>query len=183
MAYTKKSNVNININNDPIVEERVVEYVPEPRKYNPEDLIPCRSMVSGGLYIEGERSKFTYSWADYGDVNEIEYRDLIYMVRTNGNKNIYEPRIIIEDEEFISQNPTLKNFYDSMYTTTNLIDILSLPENKMKEVVKDLPIGCKNALKGIASTMIDDHRLDSVGKIKALDSIFGTNMLLTLVQE
>lgn len=189
MAYTKKNNATNNVttkvkeeiavNNAEVIEE----YVPEPRKYNPEDLIPCRSMVSGGLYIEGDRSKFTYSWADYGDVNDVEYRDLIYMVRTNGNKSIYEPRIIVEDEEFINQNPSLKKFYDSLYTTTDLIGILDLPENRMKEVVESLPIGCKNALKGIVSTMIDDNRLDSIGKIKTLDSIFGTNMLLTLVRE
>ena len=31
--------------------------------------------------------------------------------------------------------------------------------------------------------MIESHALDSVHRIKALDEIFGTKMLLTLVQE
>ena len=51
------------------------------------------------------------------------------------------------------------------------------------ETIKKLPKGAKEALKGIASTMIESHTLDSVHRIKALDEIFDTKMLLTLVQE
>ncbi len=62
--------------NEPVVNEVVVEE----RKFNPEDTIPCRSIVSGGLYIEGSRSHILYSWADCGDVEDDEYRDLIVRV-------------------------------------------------------------------------------------------------------
>ena len=53
----------------------------------------------------------------------------------------------------------------------------------MKTEISKLPVGAKESIKGIAATMIDSHVLDSVQRIKALDEIFGTNMLLTLVQE
>lgn len=160
--------------NTPVVEERI---------FNPEDTIPCRSIVSGGLYIEGSRSHILYSWADCGDVEDVEYRDLIYLVRTRANANIYSPRIIIEDEDFINQNKSVKDFYDSMYDTSDLNQILLLPISQMKAEIANLPIGAKESIKGIAATMIDSHVLDSVQRIKALDEIFGTNMLLTLVQE
>lgn len=162
------------ITNTPVVEERI---------FNPEDTIPCRSIVSGGLYIEGSRSHILYSWADCGDVEDVEYRDLIYLVRTRANANIYSPRIIIEDEDFINQNKSVKDFYDSMYDTSDLNQILLLPISQMKAEIANLPIGAKESIKGIAATMIDSHVLDSVQRIKALDEIFGTNMLLTLVQE
>mgnify|MGYP000244825150 FL=1 len=160
--------------NTPVVEEKI---------FNPEDTIPCRSIVSGGLYIEGSRSHILYSWADCGDVEDVEYRDLIYLVRTRANANIYSPRIIIEDEDFINQNKSVKDFYDSMYDTSDLNQILLLPISQMKAEIVNLPIGAKESIKGIAATMIDSHVLDSVQRIKALDEIFGTNMLLTLVQE
>lgn len=160
--------------NTPVVEERI---------FNPEDTIPCRSIVSGGLYIEGSRSHILYSWADCGDVEDVEYRDLIYLVRTRANANIYSPRIIIEDEDFINQNKSVKDFYDSMYDTSDLNQILLLPISQMKAEIANLPIGAKESIKGIAATMIDSHVLDSMQRIKALDEIFGTNMLLTLVQE
>ena len=160
--------------NTPVVEERI---------FNPEDTIPCRSIVSGGLYIEGSRSHILYSWADCGDVEDVEYRDLIYLVRTRANANTYSPRIIIEDEDFINQNKSVKDFYDSMYDTSDLNQILLLPISQMKAEIANLPIGAKESIKGIAATMIDSHVLDSIQRIKALDEIFGTNMLLTLVQE
>ena len=153
------------------------------RVFAPEDTIPCRSLVSGGLYIEGSRSHILYSWADCGDVVDVEYRDLVYLVRTREDVNIYSPRIIIEDEDFIEQNKSVKDFYDSMYTTGDLNDILLLPISDMKSAIEQLPRGAKESIKGIASTMINSHILDSVQKIKVLDEIFGTNMLLTLVQE
>lgn len=177
MSYKKTENVSNTI------EENVSESTIKERVFDQEDLIPCRSMVSGGLYITGYRSKIPYTWADYGDVVDVEYRDLIYMVRTNGDVSIYKPRIIVEDEDFVNQNPKLKNFYDSIHTESDLYSILTMDVNQMKETIKKLPEGCKTALKGIASTMIDDGRLDSVSKIKALDEIFGTSMLLTLVRE
>lgn len=176
MAYAKKSE-----NVDNVTKE--VKEVNNERVFSPEDTIPCRSLVSGGLYIEGNRSHILYSWADCGDVVDVEYRDLIYLVRTRENVNIYSPRIIIEDEDFIKQNKSLKDLYDSLYSAGDLSEILNLPVSKMKAEIAKLPIGAKEALKGIVSTMINSRTLDSVQKIKALDDIFGTKMLLTLAQE
>ena len=77
----------------------------------------------------------------------------------------------------------MAELYESMYTKGDLMEIINLPISQMVDTIKALPMGCKNALKGIAATMIDNGQLDSIQKIKALDEIFETNMLLTLVQE
>ena len=151
--------------------------------FGQEDLISCRSQVSGPLYITGIRSGIPYTWADYNDVQDVEYRDLIYMVRSSGDKNIYNPRIIIEDDDFIEQNKQLKSLYESLYSTGDLRDIVKLPVKQMTDVINKLPNGAKESFKGIVSTMIDAHQLDSVSKIKAIDEIFGTRLLLTLAQE
>ena len=189
MAYTKKT-VDAAKTSKQVIDDKTlavnesnINDMPTVRKFEQEDLIPCRSMVSGQLFIEGARSKLLYTFADYNDVCDIEYRDLIYMVRTYNNRFVYEPWIIIEDEDFIAQNPKLAELYESMYTNSDLIEILNMPATEMGEYIKALPIGCKNAIKGVAATMIDNGSLDSVQKIKVLDEIFGTNMLLTLVQE
>ena len=185
MAYTKKTN---NVSNNTPKEEiketvKETESKKEERVFAPEDTIPCRSLVSGGLYIEGSRSHILYSWADCGDVVDMEYRDLVYLVRTREDVNIYSPRIIIEDDDFVEQNKPVKDLYDSMYKASDLNEILSLPTPQMVDTINKLPKGAKESIKGIASTMINSHILDSVQKIKVLDEIFGTNMLLTLVQE
>ena len=159
------------------------EVKPVAKVFDQQDLIPCRSMVSGPLYVTGIRSNIPYTWADYGDVQEVEYRDLIYMVRTPQDKTIYSPRIVIEDDDFVEQNKALKALYDSLYTSGDLRDIVKLPVRQMMDAINNLPNGAKDAFKGIVSTMIDAHQLDSVQKIKAIDEIFGTRLLLTLAQE
>lgn len=92
MAYTKKTTATTDSTEKATKTTEVKEDV---KTFSPEDTIPCRSLVSGGLYIEGARSHILYSWADCGDVVDVEYRDLIYLVRTREDVNIYSPRIII----------------------------------------------------------------------------------------
>ena len=183
MAYTKKTNNDVSKNEKK--EEEVLKTNDSSTKteFGQEDLILCRSMVSGQLFVDGVRSGLLYTFADYNDTCEIEYRDLIYLVRSYKDKTIYEPRIVIEDEDFIAENPKLAELYESLYTKGDLMEIINLPLSQMVDTINALPMGCRNALKGIAATMIDNGQLDSIQKIKALDEIFETNMLLTLVQE
>lgn len=159
------------------------EPVKKERVFQQTDAIPCRSITNGPLYLTGIRSGIPYTWADYNDVQDVEYRDLIYLARTSGNKYVYKPRFIIEDEDFVAQNPKIKELYDSMFTTDDLRDIVKLPVKSMVAEINKLPEGAKDSFKGLVSTMIYDHALDSVQKIKAIDEIFGTKMLLMLAQE
>ena len=183
MAYTKKTNNDVSKNEKKEEEVLKTNDSSTKKEFGQEDLILCRSMVSGQLFVDGVRSGLLYTFADYNDTCEIEYRDLIYLVRSYKDKTIYEPRIIIEDEDFIAENPKLAELYESMYTRGDLMEIINLPIPQMVDTINALPMGCKNALKGITATMIDNGQLDSIQKIKALDEIFETNMLLTLVQE
>lgn len=183
MAYTKKTNNDVSKNEKEKEKVLKTNESSTKKEFGQEDLILCRSMVSGQLFVDGVRSGLLYTFADYNDTCEIEYRDLIYLVRSYKDKTIYEPRIIIEDEDFIAENPKLAELYESMYTKGDLMEIINLPISQMVDTINALPMGCRNALKGITATMIDNGQLDSIQKIKALDEIFETNMLLTLVQE
>lgn len=162
--------------------KKVEKKVEQTKKYNPEDLIPCRSLTSGQLFLNGERSRLVYQWADYGDVVDVEVRDLDFLIKSNRNVNIYGPRFIIQDDEFVSQYPELVKFYSTVFSIKDLMDIVDLPIPQMRREIEGLPETAKNNFKNILSTMIDNHTLDSVQKIKFLDEILGTQLLLTLVQ-
>ena len=47
-----------------------------PKKYAPGDMIPCRSMTYGELLLTGTKSKMLYTWANYGDVTEMEFQEI-----------------------------------------------------------------------------------------------------------
>lgn len=161
-------------------EKSVVEEKPKDKTFDKEELIDCMSICNGGLTIVGDKSGNVYTWADYGDVEPVEYQDLLFLTRSK-KPCVFTPRFIIEDEDFIAQHPELSKLYDSMYSTSDITDILDLPVRQMKQAIEQLPKGALESLKGIAGSMIDAGKLDSIEKIKTLDGIFGTNLLLTLV--
>lgn len=162
---------------DTIAIEPVVKKI-TPKKYEATDGIPCRSIVSGGLYMSGIKSRIMYEWADNGDVTEVEYQDLVAAIRSNVSY-ISKPYFIIEDKDIISQFPQLNKIYASMYSIKDLKDVLTeLSPNKMKTTILSLPDGAKESIKNIASQMISNNTLDSVQKIKILDEIFDTKLML-----
>lgn len=151
--------------------------VPEKKVFDQNDGIMCKSVVQGGLYMEGLKTKIVYEWGDYGDESEVEYRDLVAAVRAK-SKFIFNPWLIIEDEDFINEFPQLQSFYREAFSVKDLRDILNQPVDQMIATIKSLPSGAVDSLKTIAAQQVALGALDSVRKIKALDEIFGTDLNL-----
>lgn len=159
-------------------EEVVVETKKDSKhKFEQTDGVSCRSVVQGGLFMEGLKTKMDYSWTDYGDVTEVEYRDLVAAVRSK-SKFVFNPWFIIEDEDFLAEYPQVKQFYDSSYTLTDLIKILDMPSTQMIEEIKKLPKGAIDTIKSLASKQVSNGTLDSVSRIRALDDYFDTDLNL-----
>lgn len=151
------------------------------KKFADTDLIPCASITSGTLVMTGGRSLNSYIWANFGDVIDVEHRDIKYAMMSK-SPLIFKPRFIIQDDDFVSQNKEIKELYDGIYSPFEIQNILNLSESEMEVKVKTLPTGAKDALKGIAINAVNDGSFDSVKKIKILDSVFGTEMLKSLTR-
>lgn len=149
---------------------------PKKKVFAPTDGVLCRSITPGQLFMEGLKSRILYTWLDNGDVVEVEYQDVVAAIRANRGY-ITLPLFVIEDENVIAEYPQLNKIYDTLYTYTDLRDvILDLDPADMKATIMKLPEGAKNSIKHIASQLISDGTLDSVKKIKTLDEIFDTEL-------
>lgn len=151
--------------------------VHEKRTYEQTDSIECMSITSGELWMTGIKSGINYRWADRGDVTDVEYQDVVAAIRS-GASFIFKPYFVIKDEELVSQFPQVHRVYESLYSINDLQDVLRLPVGEMRRVIKSLPDGAKESVKNIAATQISNGTLDSVRKIKVLDEIFDTKMML-----
>ena len=149
----------------------------EKKVFNSNDLIQCKSSTVGELIMIGNRTGIVYEWAEMGDIQMIEYQDLIYAIRSR-SQFIFKPFIIIEDDELLEQNPSVKEIYEAVYNIDDLTSIFDLPISDMKQTILALPDGIKDTVKSLASINISNGTLDSLKKIKALDEIFDTNLLL-----
>ncbi len=189
----KKENRNVEIPAEEMQEELIPEEIPaEPVKEEKKakkkktfistDGILCKSVTPGALYVEGQKSGMTYTFANYGDETEIEYRDLKAMVMTQ-NVRMFTPNFIVEDEDFVEEVPQLKQFYEKKFTVKDLRKILYLPVEEMLEEIKKLPTGAQDSLRSLASTEVSNGRLVSIRKIKALDNLWGTQLAFFLNEE
>lgn len=173
----KASKVEINntINEVEEIKEEVTANVPR-RRLTDGDYILCHSVTAGGLNINC-RSRNHYEFKDYGFKSEIEYRDLVELVRKHSD-HIFLPRIIIDDDDFLNEFPELRNFYREQFTTSDFKEILKLSPERMEREIENLPNDVKDTIKSLAATMVGNGEIDSVKKIRTLTKVFGTDFNL-----
>lgn len=171
MAYTKKTVTE----NDVTKETEKVEK----KKFKSDEMIPCVSITPGEMFYVGNKSNTLYTFADIDDVVEIEFRDLDYAARSK-DAMMFKPRFIVQDADFVALHHSLDEVYSSLHSTKDLKDILKMSPAQMEKTINSLPEGAKDSIKTIAATMVDNGTLDSIQRVKVIDSIFGTEMLLKL---
>ena len=167
----------------PVVQEYVqpvvapVAEVKQPRKYEPNDLIPCRSMYAGCLLFTGDKSKITYEFSNIGDFRYIEYQDLLAAMLVQ-KKSLFAPYIIIDDEELLESThwKQVKAIYDGMYTKEDLVDLINLPTVQFNEEYRKLPRGFQKTIATMVSGMVAEGTFDAMNKIRIIDEICGTDL-------
>ena len=182
MASTKKSVVlEEDIVDEEIVEEVVVakpaKKVNKP-KHDPSELIPCRSVRFGELRLIGPKTRMPYSWVNEGDEQDVEYQDLLAW-RTLRARYLYEPMIIIEDEEICEEWTDLAKLYDEI-EIVDLKALFKLPHRQFVAQLKKLPTGMKSSVQNMAYSMIQDGTLYDLRTIKSIDEILGTELKMMI---
>ena len=179
MANVKK----VNVEDEAItaveeVKTTTVKKVNKP-KHDPSELIVCRSVVFGELILIGPKTHMRYSWANEGDLREVEYQDLVSW-RALHSKYLFEPFIIIEDEDICEEWKTeLKPLYDKLQSVS-LKELFEMPQRQFVAQLKKLPETMKASVQNMAYAMIQDSSLYDLRKINAIDEILGTELKLMI---
>lgn len=165
----------------PVKEEAPKKTVVTKKEYKDGDKIPCVSITVGGLNFVGDKSGDLYQWINLGDVVDVEYRDLVSAVRSH-SVFVYEPRFVIQDEDFLAQHDDILVRYGQLYTPQDIEQVLAMPAPQLEKTLKKMPVGAQNAVRDLAVRKIDSGELDSVQRVKVIDSFFGTELVLKLTQ-
>ena len=153
-----------------------MEPVKEKKVFTDSDYVLCRSITYGGLYIGGQSGNM-YEFRDYGSECEINYRDLVSLIR-KGSDHIFLPRFIILDEDLLDDFPTIKRAYEVAYTRKDLLEILALPTSQMKAAISELPEATRNVLEKMIGEEIANGSLDSISKVRTLSNLFNSDFNL-----
>lgn len=173
------------VETEEIIETEVVEEVkPAPKKVNkpkhePNEYIPCRSVRFGELILIGPKTRTPYTWANEGDVAEVEFQDLMSW-KSLRHKYLFEPMIIIEDEDIVEE---WKTELGKLYADLQDIDVkalFKLPQKQFIAQLKKLPAGMKTTVQNMAYSMIQDRTLYDLRIIDAIDEILGTELKMMI---
>lgn len=184
MANTKKSTVDTEEVIDVTVVEQEEEVKPTPKKANkpkhdPNELILCRSVRFGELRLIGPKTHMPYSWANEGDVREVEYQDLVSW-RALHSRYLFDPMIIIEDEDIVEEcKADLGEIYERLQEI-DLKAMFKLPHRQFVAQLKKLPTGMKTTVQNMAYAMIQDRTLYDLRTIDAIDEILGTELKMMI---
>lgn len=169
----------------PIVEEVVTETVEvvnptkevkvvEPRKFVPGDMISCRCVRPNRVVFYSTKTDTRYEFGGYGDVNEVDYSDLLKL-KSSKSSILFQPKILIEDEELRAQwardlEPVARE-YEGIYETEELFE--KRPE-EFEAFLRSASDGVKNLIKLSASTLIKEEKLTDLRLIRIIDDVLGT---------
>ena len=180
--YKKTVKANAVVNEETVDENEDEVIVETPKKkFEQTDGVMCRSITNGLLNMIGQKTGIQYRWFDYGDETEVEYRDLVAAIREH-TKDVFEPRFIIQDDDFLAKYDTVQLRYGELYTPADIEQVLSMPPSQMETMIKKMPVGAQNALRDLASRKIDSGEFDSINRVRVIDSFFGTQLVLKLTQ-
>ena len=143
-----------------------------PKKFKPDDIIACKSVVPYKLNAVGVDKNKVYHWAYYGDVDYLEYRDLQALRRT---VYITRPLIMIEDPDLCYQwrrelGDTYKYYLGIDYPE----EFFEKSDSEFENLLKTAPDIIKDVIKITAVNMIRNENYPSVQKLVLIDEALGT---------
>ena len=123
------------------------------------------------------KSGNVYEFKNYGYDCEIEYDDLVVLVRKHSD-HIFMPRFVIVDEEFLEEFPQVASVYSHVYSESELNEVFDLPVNQMISTIKSMPVNIQKSLQSMVATKIANGSIDSVKKIRALSEFYNSDFNL-----
>ena len=140
-----------------------------------ETMVECRNGTAGTLIYKSTLNPgYTVEWEAFGDVQEMEYRELVSM---RGNqRRFFEENWILIDDPAIIKKLGVERYYKNSLTTDNFNDVFTMPADEIKKIVPTLPGGTKDAIASEAKKKIETGELDSRSAIKALEDTLSVEL-------
>lgn len=163
---------------EPVVKPAVAEVKPEPvierHAYQATDMIPCKSVRYGLLQHLSKKSGDLYEWADYGDVVDVAYGDLLAL-KSRKSKFLYAPWFLIMDEQLV-EDWKLNDIYTYFEDFEDVEEFLQSGAITLRRNLPNAPQGYKDLIIHKAGEMIRNGNLDSIATIRAIDDVLHKNL-------
>lgn len=144
------------------------------KKFAPDDLIPCRSIVPWYLEKVGIDRVTSYKWPNYGDIEYVAYKDLQSWRR---NTVVKDAMILIEDADICEQwKHDLGNLYQKYLNVSYPEEFFDLPDGEFEKLLKESSEVFKDVIKFTAIDMIRNENYPTLQKLTIIDNVLGTGI-------
>ena len=155
----------------------------KPKRIDGDYFVPVKSNVKGELIYASKDDSYRETWFDYGEVIEMEMRELVKL--RNSHKGWFQNNwiVLIGTDEYSAQDfyraLNVAQFYPKSEKITSMEDIFDMSANEIAEFVTTLSEGYKESIAAFARQLIkeEDKRLDAKSKVKALEKALGRTLI------
>lgn len=146
----------------------------EIKKFAPDDLIPCRSIVPWYLETVGLDKIVTYKWPNFGDLEYVTYRDL---QSWRQKPVITDGMIMIEDPDICEQwKHDIGAIYQRYLGVNYPEEFFDKSDSEFEKMLSEASNTFKEVIKYTAMDMIRNENYPSLQKLVIIDSILGTGI-------
>lgn len=146
----------------------------EIKKFAPDDVIPCKSIVPWYVETIGIDKLTTYKWSNYGDIEYVAYKDLQSWRR---KPVIKDAMIMIEDPDICEQwKSDLGKIYQKYLNVDYPEEFFDLDDDAFENMLKEASDVFKEVIKYTAMEMIRNENYPSLQKITIIDNVLGTGI-------
>ena len=172
MRETIKAELEEELREERTESQDVVVTTPK-RKIRPQidrhEQIPVMNITYGNLIYRSRRTGMEVKWSEYGDVEYLEFQELITM-RSGDRLFFDEPFILILDEDVVEYFG-LEKQYDKIDQSA-ISNCLKLPFEDFKRFVIDSPRGVQSTVVAMVRDKVRKGEFDSLRTIKFLEDTF-----------
>lgn len=163
-----------------VAEATEIAAVPEkvtPKEIDIHQYIPVRNGFHGILIYKSRRSGETFTWSEFGDVQEMELQEL--RNAKSSSKDFFINNCFMFDDEYawVIDYLGLGQFYRNAVSLDAFDDIFTETPAAIKKTVAEMSDGQKASLVYRANELIVKGEIDSRKVIAALEDALGIDLI------
>lgn len=140
-------------------------------------LIPVYNGFQGRLIYKSSRTGEEFQWDEFGDVQEIELRELRNV--KSAAKSFFANNWFMFDDEYawVIDYLGINNFYKNAISLDNFDDLFTKTPAEIEKIISKLTAGQKKSVSYRARQLILEEQIDSNKAIAALEKSLGEKLI------
>lgn len=138
------------------------------------ELIPVKCIANGGLVYKTSNG-LIIQWDNYGDINYVEYKELIHMF--SRYKRFFTEPWIIMDIDVLEDLHVMYYYKDILGFLDDIDSLFNKNPNEFKDILTKVPDGVKRLIADRATKLIKDNKIDSLQMVKIIQDVLQIELL------